>query len=376
MGTRSRKNGLAGGCAISSKLRIKGDSPSFLIVVLRYIGDVLVTTPLARSIKNAYPGARVEYLVFSGTGSCLAKNPYVDRVHTIARGERKGSTLLSLYKKFDFALAANPSDRSMIYAGLAGKKSIGLYYKKKFWMGLLLDQLIHCDDRRHVVPMMLVLLEPLGIEPIPEVVMGFDGEDVEFAAKRLPKEGYVILHPYSRSSCKYWPVESWGRLAAGIAECGLTPVFTITGDPEDGKLLDLIMASAPAVTKSLTEPFTLPQLAAAIKNSRAYVGIDTVVTHVAAASGARVIALFGPTLTRYWAPWPNGSHGDSPFAPGKGVQRLGNVTVMQQEWPCVPCNSETCTISSRGKMECLEELAPGTVLAEIFAPEGGCHEDC
>lgn len=362
---------MAGGFAISRNLHIKGDSPSFLIVVLRYIGDVLVTTPLARSIKKAYPGARVEYLVFRGTESCLAKNPFVDRVHTIARGEKRVSTLLSLFRKFDFALAANPSDRSMIYAGLAGRKSIGLHYQRKFLTTLLLDRQIHCDDRRHVVPVILGLLEPLGIEPIPEIVMGFDAEDVEFADKRLPEEGYVILHPYSRSACKYWPPESWGRLASGIAERGLTPVFTVTGDAEDARLLASIMASAPAATRSLPEPFTLPQLAAAISKSRAYVGIDTVITHVAAASGARVIALFGPTLTRYWAPWPNATHGDSPFAAGKGVQRVGNVTIMQKDWPCVPCNRETCSISSRGRMECLVELAPAEVMAEIFSPEGG-----
>ena len=126
--------------------------------------------------------------------------------------------------------------------------------------------------------------------------------------------------------------------------------------------LQEILAAAPHDVLTFKQPCTLGQLAGVISGSVAFIGIDTVVTHMAAALEVPMVALFGPSLTRYWGPWPNGSLQDSvPFAANKGVQRVGSVTVVQKDWPCVPCNRETCSISTRGKMECLEGLTPDEV---------------
>lgn len=325
---------------------------------------MLVTTPLALSIKKALPGARVEYLVFAGTEAVLAKNPYVDRVHVLPRGSGP-LALLPLMRKFDFALGCNPSDRTAVAAALTGRKSIALSYgrPKEWWTRLALDRRCRYDDSVHAVSLMLSLLEPLGIPHVPEITMGFDQEDRDFARARLPETKYLMLHPYSRGSCKYWPAEHWGELAGMIVRhTDCVPVFTVTGDPQDREFLEAILSRAPAACRVLPELFTLSQLAAALEGSAGYVGIDTVVTHIAAAVGAQVFALLGPTLTRYWAPWPNGSCERSPFAANRGVQRAGRVTVIQKDWDCVPCNSERCARSTEQRIDCLEELEP----AEVF----------
>ncbi len=110
---------------------------------------------------------------------------------------------------------------------------------------------------------------------------------------------------------------------------------------------------------------TLNQLAAIIKGAKAFVGIDTAVTHIAAALETPTVAIFGSTLTRYWAPWPNGSINPSPFAENKGVQHKDYIAVVQKNWACVPCNKETCQISNRGVIECLEECTEGEVMIEL-----------
>ena len=350
---------MAGGCAIFRKTGIKKGSPSFLIVSLRYIGDVLVTTPLALSIKKAIPGARVEYLVFQGTEAVLAKNPYVNKVHVIPRGSKNPLDLLHLIKRFDVALGCNLSDRSAIAAALTGRRSIALYAGRshEWWKRLALDFPWHYDDSRHAIQQMLSLLEPLGIPKVATVTMAFDADDCAFARARLGESKYILLHPYSRGSYKYWSPERWGELARLILlETDCLPVFTMTGDPGDAEFLDAILAHAPDGCRAFPERFSLAELAAAIKGSAAYVGIDTVVTHVAAAVGAKVVALLGPTYTRYWAPWPNGCTEASPFAANRGVQRVGGIAVAQKDWSCVPCNKETCSESSRNRIECLAEL--------------------
>jgi len=64
-------------------------NPRILIVVLRRLGDVLLTTPLMRSIKRAYPDATIEALVFAGTEGILAGNP--DLAGVIAVPQRLGA---------------------------------------------------------------------------------------------------------------------------------------------------------------------------------------------------------------------------------------------------------------------------------------------
>ena len=343
-------------------------SLSYLIVCCRYIGDVLVTTPLALSIKTAQPDALVDYLVFEGTEGILAKNPYVRTVHTIPNKKASIGKLLSLYRQYDVAIAAYPSDRTVVAAAIAGKHSIGLVYneKKAWWKKVLLSAHRFCDDRMHVVVNIMSLLEPLGIAQLRHVVMGCDARDLGSFTAIMSVKKYVILHPYSRNSCKYWSPEKWGKLARLIQErLEVKVLFTKSPDPTDEPYLCKILAVAPQDAGTFKEPCTLAQLAAVIRGSSAFVGIDTVVTHMAAALEVSTIALYGPSLTRYWAPWPNDCTEECPFAANKGIQRVGCVTVVQKDWPCVPCNREVCSISTEGKMECLEQLSPVEVFAEV-----------
>jgi heptosyltransferase-3 len=343
--------------------------PSYLIVCFRYIGDVLVTTPLALSIKTANPDAVIDYLVFKGTEKVLAKNPHIRNVITIPRDTFGIGILLTLFRKYDIAIAAYPSDRTALAAAIAGKRSVGLTYglRKEWWKGLALDIHHVCYDRIHVVSNMLMPLRILGIEPIPRVVMGYDESDMAFAREYIPFQRYIILHPYSMKAYKYWPAERWARLAGLIqAQTDCVPVFTRTPEPEGDEYLEQIRKSASQGIQVFDSACTLNQLAAIIKGSAAFVGVDTAITHVAAATEIPTIAIFGPTLTRYWAPWPNGCSNQSVFAVGKGVQRHDYVTVVQKGWECVPCNLESCAISTQGATECLVQLDEHEVLAALI----------
>ena len=348
-------------------IREPSDSKSFLIVVLRYIGDVLVTTPLALSLKTAFPNAEIDYLVFEGTDKTLKKNPLIRKVITIPRKGKHLALLRSLFRSYDVALAAYASDRSTIAAAVAGKRSIGLVQisGKHWWKRLILDSHRIYDDRSHVVSGVLSLAEELGISPIPRVSMGYSDDDVTFARGAIASDKYILLHPYSMKRYKYWPAENWGRLAALINErTDCTAVFTAMSTPEDNDYLDTILACCPPGVATFPSR-TLNIFAASVKGCIAYVGIDTATTHIAAAMEAPTIAIFGPTLTRYWAPWPNGCEESSPFAANKGIQRKGYITVVQKEWDCVPCNQESCAITRRGKMECLEQLTAEEVFNEL-----------
>lgn len=345
-----------------------GDAPSFLIVSLRYIGDVLVSTPLALSIRTHIPRAPVDYLVFEGTEGILSKNPLVRSVHAIPPGSRSLRRYAALRKKYDFAIAANPSDRSAFLCAGAGRRSLGFSYfaRKEWWKPRLLDVCRLYDAGRHVVPLVLSLLGPLGIPPRPRLTMHCDDDDLRAARSVTGEDPYVLLHPYAGRPYKYWPARSWGALAGIVRErLGVRAVVTASPAPADGAVLEEIAGCSPAGTAFFPRALSLNGLAAAIRGSVAFVGTDTVATHMAAALDVPTIALYGPTMTRHWGPWPNDWPGESPYDSRGGIQRRGSVTVVQKDWQCVPCHRETCALSGGGRILCLEELTAGEVFDEL-----------
>ena len=187
-------------------LRVTQSNPTFLIVSLRSIGDVLLSNALALSIKQQYPQGTVDYLVYTGHEGVLARNPHVRNVYTVRSGGANGlRVFLRLWKRYDFAIGISAADRTTIFTSGCGRRSIGfvLPFRSHWWKRLLLTEPRMPDHRKHVVPVMLDLLEPLGIKPLPRVTANFDDADRAFVEQKLGAADFVLLHPYTRRSCKY-----------------------------------------------------------------------------------------------------------------------------------------------------------------------------
>ena len=76
------------------------------------------------------------------------------------------------------------------------------------------------------------------------------------------------------------------------------------------------------------------------------------------------VALYGPTDPRRWGPWPVGGLGGAWEAAGT-VQRRGNVWLVQNPQPCLPCQNEGCERRLDSHSRCLDELSPRQVLAAV-----------
>lgn len=223
------------------------------------------------------------------------------------------------------------------------------------------------DDTVHIVPLILSQLEPLGIPRRAQVVAAYDASDADFAARELGRSDYVLLHPYAGRANKRWTPRGWGALAGAVRErTGLRPVFTVSPDSSDRAVLEEILRHAPPDAETFRKPFTLGQLAAAIRGGRGFVGVDTVATHMAAALDMPTVAIFGPTLVRHWGPWPNGSAEPAPYSGSGGVQRKGRVAVVRKDWSCVPCNRRTCSLTDGGRTECLAAMTADEVFEALL----------
>jgi heptosyltransferase-3 len=168
----------------------------------------------------------------------------------------------------------------------------------------------------------------------------------------------VHANPFYRY--KRWTDCGWRALVRGLADRGLAIVATEGPDPAEGAYLDLLWeAAGPPVTRLRLD---WPGLTALFERAAVYVGPDTSTTHLAAASGCPTVALYGPTSPRLIGPWPIGGL-DRPWEPAGTIQNRGNVWVVQNPQPCLPCEKLGCEGHLASFSKCLDELSPQQVLA-------------
>jgi heptosyltransferase-3 len=161
---------------------------------------------------------------------------------------------------------------------------------------------------------------------------------------------------------KQWTPQGWRDLAAVLASRGLTVVATGGPSPGERAYLDEVWQST-SVTR-LDGKLDWAQLSGLLAKATVFVGPDTSVTHLAAATGAPTVALYGPTDPRLWGPFPAGGLDPIWAATGK-VQQRGNVLVVQNTLPCTPCQLEGCERRLDSYSTCLDELTSEQVIAAV-----------
>ena len=104
-----------------------------------------------------------------------------------------------------------------------------------------------------------------------------------------------------------------------------------------------------------------------LQHSKAYIGMDTAMTHLAAASGTPTLAIFGPTNPVKWAPWPFGCHEEkSPWQRySSKYQLVNNVMLLQGRGDCVPCHKAGCNNHNNSHSQCLDDLPVGRVIEAL-----------
>ena len=346
---------------------------SVLVVVTRRIGDVLLTTPLIRTIKQAWPGASIDVLVFAGTEGVLAANPDIRRVITI--GERPRwrdhlALLAGIARRYDVALSVVPSDRPTLYAWLAGRWRAGLVLDtpKHRWKTWVLTRWVPFDPvNTHTVLMHLALARTLDIAPCYEVVATWQQQDRDTIENELPiarGEPYAVLHTFPKFNYKMWKREAWISTAQWLQARGLHVVLTGGSEAAEIQYVDAIAREVPGAIV-VAGRLTLSQTACLLARARAYVGPDTAITHMAAASGLPVIALYGATDPVKWGPWPAGyARAVNPWR-RLGSQRVNNVTLIQGNIACVPCFHEGCERHVASYSDCLQQLPAAKVIAAL-----------
>lgn len=324
-----------------------------LIIKLSALGDVIQTLPTLEALRQRFPGAEINWLVEEAAAPLLPRHPALDQVLVCRRQSwlqafrgrgspaeaiRELRQLLQTLRHpgFDLVLDLQGLLKSALWTWAAcSPRKLGFAGTREFSYLPLTEKLPPYDPEEPAIRRYLRLAAHLGAPTTPvrfrlALPRWVDSPLAELLTA-LPRP-WVVLHPGCRWPSKHWPPEQVAALADLVARDLGTPAI-FTGSTADRPLLREISSRLTTTALDLSGRLTLPELAALFSQADAVVSPDTGPMHLAAAVGAPLVALFGPT-----APWRTG-----PYGPHR---------VLRLALPCSPCFRRHCP-----DPQCLSRLA-------------------
>jgi heptosyltransferase-3 len=348
-------------------LRTGNEFARIVVIATRQIGDVLLTTPLIRAVRQRWPHASIDVVGFTGTLGMLRGNPDVNVLIETPAGSSGGLPLLHrLWRRYDLALVTDVGDRAHLIALAAARCRSGVIPQQNpsnWWKRLLLDHVVVAagdQGDKHVVTEKLDLLAPWAQAAAHPQVRAPEGRELPAEIASQLRDGFVAVHAPSMWPYKQWPLAHFETLVRALTAQGRQVVLTGSAGARDQECIAPLRGIEGVLDVSGRLDFN--QLVTLLKRAALYIGPDTSVSHLAAASGVPVIAIFGPTNPVRWAPWP--ADGNARFTQRGPLQHAGNVTLLQSELPCVPCGRAGCEDHRQSRSDCLVDIGPDRVIAE------------
>jgi heptosyltransferase I len=334
-----------------------------LLVKLGAIGDVVHTLPALAALRRALPSAYIAWAVErGGAAKLLAGNPCLDDVIEFdMRGWRKTlwrpATWRAVYQTVE-RMHKSGFDVALDFQGLLKSAYVAKYSRATRRIGFataalrepasaaLLHEQVEVDDRDHVIKKNLRLMEYLGcdVSGAYEFPLALAPGDEAFAEQQAARfaNGFAILNPGGGWPTKLWGAESFAALADRLWRVYDIRSLVTYGPGEEALAQAVVEYSQTNAAIKLDT--TLKQFFALAQQARLFVGGDTGPMHLAAAAGAPLVALFGPTSSRR----------NGPFAPD-------DVVIERFDLDCrEDCYRRSCSHTSCMKLP-VEQVWQGVV---------------
>jgi predicted lipopolysaccharide heptosyltransferase III len=283
---------------------------NILVTRLRFMGDVILTTPLLHALRREFPSARITYIAEYPYISLLENHPAVDTLIGIERKKITGSLrafarLVS--SRYDLAIDLFGNPRSALLTFLCGAKiRIGGDFRGR---RRLYTHLVNNDNRTlNAIEFHLSYLEPLGIHfPAADPGITITETEKKQARDYLLRRGFHLdekiigIHPGATWPAKRWFPNRFAVLANRLMSQNKTQILFTMGNGEQ----DIMAAVIKSCTFSVIEPKILPlrQLAAVLSQLDVYISNDCGPMHLAPAVGTPTIGIFGPGEPDIWFPY-------------------------------------------------------------------------
>jgi lipopolysaccharide heptosyltransferase III len=286
---------------------------NILLIQLKRIGDLILTTPTIAALREKYPRASISLVVSAAVKELLPAITGIDKVFEV-RGKTDDALdwiALSL-GKFDYCLDFTRNDRSSFLTFLSGARKRITSDHPNLRTKLRARSYNEFVDAPvgdlHTVDYHLGLLKPLGIENASRAIRLRLPDETIAHAKALLRtadvgEDFVGFHPGSARSEKFWDAKRWADVIDHCAsETGMSCVLTGGRSPIEQAQIAAIKAAAKSKPVDLSGKTNLLTLAALVRKARLLVTVDSAPMHFAAAWDTPQVVLFGPTNPFHWHP--------------------------------------------------------------------------
>ena len=270
------------------------------------IGDVLLSTPAIKAVRDAHPEAHIAVMVRPYAEEIVRGNPYINEVIIYDKYARHKNFLSTFFfalglrkKNFDLAIHLHPTNRCHVISFLAGiPQRVGYDIKCGF---LLTKKIPHTkqEGKKHEIDYTLDVVRSIGIEVRnKELYMPIIKEAEEKISGLLQQEGLsgqdrlVVLHPGASCLSKRWPEERFAMLGEKLIENYGVKVALVSGPNE----VEIVARTAKLMGHhaiNLCGKTSIGELAALLKRAELFISNDSGPVHMAVAVGTPVIAIFG-----------------------------------------------------------------------------------
>lgn len=270
-----------------------------LIVRLGALGDILHSIPVAAALRSAFPDAIIHWLVARRHHGTADLSASIDRVIPIDAGRFVGVIQSLRHTGYDVAIDTQGLVKSAVLARLSGASRVLGFARSELreWPASgFYTEMVDPKPYHHVIQKNLHLLQGLEIST----------QEVRFPIRlrhhtATPGEPFGILHPGSSATGKAWPVERFADLLRAVTERLGIPFLVALG-PDETDLANVFVPITSTDIRILP-PQSVADLAALVRHASIFIGGDSGPSHLAAALGTPVVAVYGPTDPLRNGPW-------------------------------------------------------------------------
>ena len=324
-----------------------------LIIHTAFIGDIVLSTPLIKKIKDTYPDSDITYVTTPSGEAILKNNPHLNNIIVYdKRGEHKGiSGVWQLgkrlrYENFNMVITPHRYLRSSILSWLS-RSPIRKGYDLASGSCLFTEK-IKYDRTKHEVEKLLSFVAPENKKRY-EIEL-YPGEKEKMKGDNLWKENLledkkvVVLAPGSKWFTKQWPVEYFNKLAESLKKLSNVRLIVVGGKDE------INLPIEKENTIDMRGKTYLLELADILSRADVVVTNDSSPIHIASAfKKPRIFALFGPTIEKFgFFPWS-----------------LNSKVFQVDGLKCRPCGIHGGKSCPEKHFKCMRDILPEEVFNEI-----------
>ncbi len=310
------------------------------ILIIRFssIGDIVLTSPVIRCLKNQVANAEIHYVSKVSFQSILENNPYIDTLHLLDKKGLKPLIKTLKAENFDYIIDLHNNLRTRIIKLALRKKSFS-FNKLNIKKFLFTNFKINKMPKIHIVDRYLETTKVLGVE---NDAKGLDyfipkKDEIDIVAYGIEKNfiGFVIG---AKFATKRLPIHKIISICKKIKE----PIVLL-GGPEDKETGEKILNNlAKENMFNACGKFNLNQSASLVKQAKIIITHDTGLMHIAAAFNKKIISIWGNTV-------PD-------FGMYQYVSPKNKTIIEVKNLACRPCSKIGYKKCPKGHFDCMEKI--------------------